>query len=64
MTILYYAQSCKDKTGLHYVGEYACEVSHPVAEMAMQRDPGKFMFYDDEDYGVLPPEYFRAGGSI
>ena len=46
---LYYARTIT-RNGVQYLkGDYACEVTMPVAEMAMARSPGTFCFYEDID---------------
>ena len=47
MTILYYATSERN----HRRGEYACNVSRPVADMAMERDPGKYCLFEETYLG-------------
>ena len=49
MTTLYYVNSNK-KLGIKR-GDYACECRSAVAEMAMQRSPGKFCLFEQTFIG-------------
>ena len=49
MTTLYYAKNCRDRKNdtRHLAGDYACECSQAACDLALSRNPGKFMYYED-----------------